>query len=202
MNNKLLMTVSALIISATFATSANAGCDGVYLAGRGGIINHNVGDNESKLGDEKLEIDDNAMMWAGAIGYRMGYFRFEAEYVWRETTEDSKTSAITGTTANTEFESNSYMANVYWDLSPYTWFTPYVSAGLGMTDLTYTFKHTGRNSVEVDESNFTWALGGGISAQVTNRFNIDLGYRYYDMGDVGEASINAHEIYGGLRYVF
>lgn len=200
MNNKLLIAVSALVISAAFATSANAGCDGFYLGGRGGIVNHNIGDSDSKLGDEKLEIDDNAMMWSGALGYRLGYFRFEAEYVWRETTEDSKSTNF-GTTSETEFESTSYMANVYWDLSPYTWFTPYFSAGLGMTDLTYTFKNPG-TSDEVDESNFTWALGGGISAQVTNRFNVDLGYRYYDMGDVGEASINAHEVYGGLRYVF
>ena len=205
MNKKLLMAASAFVIAA-FSTPAFAGCDGIYLAGRGGIINHNVGDKESDLNDEKLEIDDNALMLSAALGYRWGYFRIEAEYVWREETDDTKRSAIiNGASINSQFESSSYMANIYWDLSPYTWFTPYVSAGIGMTELEYNFNNRGgndTNKASFEETNFTWSVGGGLSAQVTNRFNVDLGYRYYDMGDIGEASIHAHEVYGGLRYVF
>ena len=39
---------------------------------------------------------------------------------------------------------------------------------------------TGKDSYK--EHNFTWVLGGGISAKMTNRLNLDVGYRYYDMG--------------------
>ena len=48
----------------------------------------------------------------------------------------------------------------------------------------------------------TWSVGGGLSVKVTNRFNVDAGYRYYDMGSIKHADITAHEIYTGLRYVF
>lgn len=208
MNNKLLLAASALIMSAAVSTPAFAGCDGFYLAGRGGVINHNVGDNDSKLTDDKLDIDDNSMMFSGALGYRWGYFRVEAEYVWREDSDSSKFSPALNTSNREEFESKSYMANIYWDLSPYTWFTPYVSAGIGITEMNFSSRLTDydtgttRKSNDYDESNFTWSVGGGLSAQVTNRFNVDVGYRYYDMGDIGEASIHAHEVYGGLRYVF
>src|SRR5574344_1753581 len=195
MNKQILMAASALILSASISTPAFAGCDGFYMAGRGGIVNHNIGDGDSTLSSTKSELDDNALMLSGALGYRWGYFRLEGEYVWRDSTDDSYTEGAT--TYNSEFETSSYMANIYWDLSPYTWFTPYLSAGLGMTDISYSV-----NANDYDEDNFTWSVGGGLSAQVTNRFNIDLGYRYYDMGDLGEANIHTHEVYSGLRYVF
>jgi opacity protein-like surface antigen len=49
---------------------------------------------------------------------------------------------------------------------------------------------------------FTWSVGGGLSVKVTNRFNVDAGYRYYDMGKIHAQEVTAHEIYGGVRYVF
>ena len=209
MNNKILMAASALAISICLANEAFASCDGPYLAVRGGVANHTLGDKDENVAtDEKLDIDDNSMMFSGAIGYRWGYFRVEAEYVYREDTEDSQTKITQGianvfvTRRTAEFSSESYMANVYWDISPYTMFTPYVSAGLGLTRLEYTFTNTGLPNVSYEEDNFTWSVGGGISAQVTTRFNVDIGYRYYDMGEIADGDIHNHEVYGGLRYVF
>jgi opacity protein-like surface antigen len=57
------------------------------------------------------------------------------------------------------------------------------------------------------DNSFTWSLGAGISAKITNRLNMDIGYRYYDMGDGelnvynGKTETDAHEVYMGLRYV-
>ena len=191
------MASTALSILA-FSAPAHAGCDGLYLAGRGGIVNHNLGDSKEALGN-RLDIDDNALMASGAIGYRYGYFRVEGEYIWREETSKEWGSAIK---SKSDFESLSYMLNLYYDFSPYTMFTPYVMAGLGMTNITYKFSGGGAAAEEFDTDNFTWALGGGISAKVTNRFNVDLGYRFFNMGEIEHASVRAHEIYLGLRYVF
>ena len=210
---KLLLTATAitslLIVS---GNQAFASCDGPYLAIRGGVANHTLGDKDENVAtDKKLDVDDNSLMLSGALGYRYKYFRIEAEYIWRKDYEDSKlipSESITGEVSfskrATEFSSKSYMANIYWDLSPYTMFTPYLSAGLGITSLEYTFKmgdSYGR-PVKYDEDNFTWSVGGGLSAQVTTRFNIDLGYRYFDMGELGNGAIHNHEVYGGLRYTF
>ena len=50
--------------------------------------------------------------------------------------------------------------------------------------------------------NIKKTISPGLSAQVTTRFNIDVGYRYYDMGELADGDIHNHEVYGGLRYVF
>ena len=211
---KILLTSAAIFsLFLTAENQALASCDGPYLAIRGGVANHTLGDkDENKAMDEKLEIDDNSLMISGALGYRYKYFRIEGEYVWRKDSKDKTTiygkvpvvGGYKANTSTTEFSSKSYMANIYWDLSPYTMFTPYVSAGLGITSLEYTFKGNDANGTHVkyDEDNFTWSVGGGLSAQVTSRFNIDLGYRYYDMGELESGAVHNHEVYGGLRYTF
>mgnify|MGYP002534793143 CR=1 FL=1 len=56
--------------------------------------------------------------------------------------------------------------------------------------------------LKMDDDSFTWSLGAGISAKLTNRLNLDVGYRYYDMGELADGDIHNHEVYGGLRYVF
>ena len=193
MKNKFLTTASTFALVMGFALSANAGCDGLYLAGRGGMAKH---DTKSPFIGSK-GVDDDLKMFSGALGYRYGYVRTELEYVWRDSV-DHKTPGGGGD----KWETSSYMWNLYWDLSPYTWFTPYISAGLGFTKAEFVY-----DAVVVKDSEkhrkFTWSLGGGLSAQVTNRFNIDVGYRYYNIGKFkGFKETEIQEVYGGLRYVF
>ena len=96
---------------------------------------------------------------------------------------------------------DSYMFNMYYDFSPYTWYTPYLKVGIGVTNMKYKFVYDGGTD-KYKEDNFTWSIGGGISAKMTNRLNIDVGYRYFDMGKIGDGKVHNHEIYGGVRYVF
>ena len=194
---KILLSSAAIALVAAFAMPAHAECDGWYGALRGGIVQHDVSD--SKVADiDGDSIDDNRLMISGALGYRYEHFRGEVEYVWRKYTKDE-------TEFDTmKFKSYSYMFNAYYDFLPYNWWTPYVSAGLGYTKLKYNnFDSTSlRSNAKYKEGNFTWALGAGASLKVTNRFNVDLGYRYYDMGSIKHADTTAQEVYGGVRYVF
>ena len=208
MLKKLLACTSVVALSMVLANEAKAECNGIYLAGRGGISDADIRDKSISLSGDKLEIDENVLMLSGAIGYRYEYFRAEVEYVWRDDAEDKKTvdftipgGAVLSDTSTATFDAKSYMFNVYWDLSPYTWFTPYLNGGIGWTDMKYKFTYTG-GSDNYKESNFTWSLGAGISAKMTNRLNLDLGYRYFNYGKMGEAKLDAQEIYGGVRYVF
>ena len=67
----------------------------------------------------------------------------------------------------------------------------------------YTFFEETNNIIDsYDKTRFTWSVGAGISAKMTNRLNLDVGYRYFDFGKLGEAQIHNHEFYGGIRYVF
>ena len=87
------------------------------------------------------------------------------------------------------------MANGYADLGTYVGLTPYVGAGLGMTNLKfdglsntsdcldasgnvvpgcgYTASHGGADSWRL-----TWALMAGVSYDMTKNLKLDLGYRY------------------------
>lgn len=199
MSKKFLTAVSMIAFSLGMASAAKAGCDGIYVGVRGGVINHNVGDNSETMGD-RFDVDDNSLIGGIALGYRYGYLRTELEYTWREQTDKSE-----GMGASSDFESESYMLNFFVDLSPYTMFTPYLMAGVGYSNLdASTTSVIANRKVKrgYSEDNFTWALGGGISAQVTTRINADIGYRFWNMGDIEKASVRAHEFYVGARYVF
>ena len=201
MAKKLVTVLSAAAMSLIFAEAAKADCDGIYLGVRGGAFKADMGNSKKSTGSgQRFDIAEYVYTVSGAIGYRYEYFRVELEAIMRSDSE--KKYEVMGKEKTEEFESKSYMFNVFWDLSPYTMFTPYLMAGVGLSDMTYTFKNPPLDTTTYDDTNFTWALGGGVSAKVTSRFNVDLGYRYFDMGKIEKASIHAHEIYGGLRYVF
>ena len=186
--------------------SAVAGCDGFYLAARGGVAKYDVSDDRSNTPGKGSDyvIDKKRFMASGALGYRYKHFRTELEYVWRR----KNTEVIAGVTKG-QFRSESYMFVVYYDFFPYTWFTPYINAGAGYTKSRLnTDIYAGANPLfhyKKDDRNFTWSLGAGISAKITNRLNFDIGYRYYDMGDFsmlnGKTDMEDHEVYAGFRYV-
>ncbi len=202
---KLLLGASALVLGMTVASAANADCNGIYLGVRGGIVDYNY---SKSSGTRLKELDKKKLMLAGAIGYRYNYWRTELEYVWRDKNKWHKSTG-TGGGSRLSFESYSYMWNNYIDFAPYYWLSPYVGAGIGWTKMK--FNSTSYNAFGEWDDNawfnhtptkFTWSLGGGLTVKVTNRFNVDAGYRYYDMGSIHKMDVHAHEIYGGVRYVF
>lgn len=196
---KMLMCATALSLVAGFAFSAHAECDGPYLAARGGIVKYNI-DGQFN-GDKTDTLEKKRLMLSAALGYRYEYFRTELEYVWRKHSEIRSEDDVQ------RYKTYSYMLNFYYDLMPYNWWTPFVGAGVGLSKLSYSAIDLISGDSEAIVGNyrplkFTWSVGAGLSLKVTNRFNIDAGYRYYDMGKLKEAEVKSHEIYGGLRYVF
>src|SRR5574344_2189273 len=83
---KLLFSASALVLGMCFASEAMADCNGLYLAGRGGITKHDYS-SSSTSGLNTDGLDKNKLMLSGAMGYRLDYWRTEAEYVWRDKSE-------------------------------------------------------------------------------------------------------------------
>ena len=182
------------------AASANAGCSGVYIGGKAGVVNRNFGDHSETFGN-RINADSNNWIVSALIGYRFySHWRVEAEYLHRQRQVDRNDNF--GIVSKKVFDTHSYMANLYFDLSPYTMFSPYVVGGLGLTNIQREWSGTGRITDKIDQDNFTWSIGAGLSAKMTNRWNIDAGYTFFNMGRFDHATIRAHEVYIGTRYVF
>lgn len=202
---KIYKTVLMILAIATFfvANNAAAECDGFYLAGRGGFAKFKIEDSRSGVTQSVSDYvaDKKRFMASGALGYRYKHFRGELEYIWRRKNTETIVNISDG-----RFESQSYMFVVYYDFFPYSWFTPFVNAGAGYTKNKLSIRNkTVARTFTAKGDNFTWSLGAGLSAKITNRLNLDLGYRYYDMGDLslfnGKTNVTDQEVYLGLRYV-
>ena len=207
MKKTFLAVVSAIALCATIH-NANAR-DGFYIGVKGGMTNANLNSVEDNVTDEALFDFNYEWFFSGAFGYRYKFIRVEAEYTKRA--DFSNTVDWISGSEGGELQSTSYMANVYLDFMPYYVVSPYIMGGLGFTDLELIYKSSGLSGASASDTGFTWALGAGLTVRINKCLNLDLGYRYLDMGeialvvdgtDMGDIDINAHETYMGLRYTF
>nr|QGT50802.1 hypothetical protein Elusimicrob2101_0650 [uncultured Elusimicrobia bacterium] len=128
-----------------------------------------------------------------------------------------------------QLETDSFLFNMYFDFNTGTIFTPYVGAGIGVTNasMDYNFK-SGKYSIP--ESRFadwkmSWNIGAGVGVALTKNLTLDLGYRYSDLGHFGgyaglykddyqagstwrvdedhrDYDLTSHEVMVGVRYTF
>lgn len=90
--------------------------------------------------------------------------------------------------------------NAYVDLPTVLCVTPYVGAGIGMSSISvlglkdvnvpndsvfYAADHT--------ETNFAWAVYGGLAYDVNQSVTLDLSYRYADLGDARSGTVRAFD---------
>lgn len=204
MKKTLVTFASAMVLTMAFSQQASAR-DGFYVAVRGGNTNYNLNNKEDNAtSTARVEFGD-AWNMSGAIGYKYKYFRVEGEYIYRDTIEDTYYDTDGDISNKASLDTDSFMLNAYLDFMPNYWISPYINGGIGLTRIDLENQDAPFNINQkrtYSKDNFTWALGAGLSIRLNKCLNIDGGYRYLDMGDINDANINAHEVYGGLRFTF
>lgn len=83
-----------------------------------------------------------------------------------------------------------FLANAYLDLGTWWCITPFIGAGIGVSNLTIA-NYRDNNQIasgggwaqDNTETNFAWALHAGASYAVTKSFAVELSYRYLNLGD-------------------
>ncbi len=189
----------ALVLGVSSVAEAR---DGFYLAARGGMTWNSLNNKDDDVTKAAVSDLDSVGMYSGAVGYKYKYFRAELEYVARDDAEEDVISTGQHTSTAT-VSSTSYMLNLYVDLMPNYWISPYFGGGIGMSELEFVNeKAVGGSSEKWDENKFSWQIGGGLSIRINKCLNIDGGYRYYTLGKIEGAEVNAHEWYGGIRFTF
>lgn len=105
----------------------------------------------------------------------------------------------------------SIMKNFVIDIeTPSRFTTPYVGIGIGYANVDVDFNRS--SAVELENSStFAWQPIGGVSLQLTERFNYYVEYRYFSTTDLKltqagvaqeNSTYNAHNLFMGLRAEF
>ena len=182
-------------------SSAPAAAKSLYFAVKGGI-SHQETEIKPINAFAQTDSDDNPF-GSVAVGIRSGSLRGELEYTYRKV--DSETDSSTN--EKYKFENQSAMYNMYFETCPYCAFSPYLSIGAGATYISSRYPGSDGRDVKKHETNFTWSIGGGVAILMTRHVNLDLGYRYLNMGKIKTENNTKYEItnqeyYIGLRYTF
>lgn len=170
---------------------------------------------------------DGAFSLGGGIGYQINrYLRTDltADY-WFKSDFRGTSSGICGGVPCTSTDASSYkalllLANAYVDLGTYHGVTPYVGAGIGGAYVMWDDLHNTINGgTDVHEGakswRFAWAIMAGASYCLTERLNLDAGYRFtrihggrmFEESGIGvgpgfDKGFNVQEVRAGLRYNF
>ena len=175
--------------------------DGFYLTARGGKTWFNTNRKDDSVSSKADTSFDPVTMYSGALGYKYKYFRAEVEYVVRDEAEKERLNEF-GELANTTYiEANSIMLNAYIDFLPNYWISPYVTGGIGYSEIKFLLDD-GHDETSIDENKFSWQAGAGLTLRINKCLNVDAGYRYYTLGKIKEGEINGHEWLVGLRFTF
>ena len=175
-----------LMVFGTVVASAAPLRSGLYVNTKVGVTR-----TEIKMdGDKK----SNRFPFTGALGLgaRIRSFRIEAEYAFW-------TKAKTGGYQQT---AETFSGQAYYDVPFKSPIRPFFNGGVGHHD-------TNIRKVQAfkDRKNgMFWNVGGGVTWNLSNAVNMDLGYRYIDFGDFktreGTVKTTNHLVYLGWRYVF
>jgi opacity protein-like surface antigen len=157
------------------------------------------------------------------------YIRADITGSYREFKINNSSALVNNITfiSNQKIKSSNLMLNGYYDVSNSSIFTPYLSVGIGaaynhansLTTSAPSISYNG-NWPDKNTTNFAWQAGGGISAKVNQKFDLDLSYRFLDLGKVktkqgtevvgasrevapaGNAKLRTNEVMLGIRYSF
>ena len=199
MKKGLVLACSATALMLALSAVAEAR-DGFYLTARGGRTWMNLNNSDDSVSQKADLSFDPVTMYSGAIGYKYKYFRGEIEYVSRDGAEAEIHDSY-GWVSTSEVEANSIMLNAYIDFMPNYWISPYINAGIGYSEITYT-ETNALASESFDENKFSWQAGAGLTLRLNKCLNIDGGYRYYTLGKIKDGEVNGHEWYVGIRFTF
>ena len=195
----------------------------------GGFSETQDAKNEGSLGGNTTNPDhsDEVAGIGAALGYEasagLGKLRVEIEVHHRFRFDfDENRPIIDNALQQAGLDSNlattSGLVNLNYRFDLWSILNPYVGGGLGATyyraDNEFNdFGGLGRSSKVSTGTNFTWAVNAGMLWQVSDRFDLVLGYRYIDMGEVEFGSFAgggvevvadyvSHDVILGLGYRF
>lgn len=144
---------------------------------------------------------DTSFVSTLALGGRFGAVRVAGEFMMNTKAD------YEGNNEKISYEANGVSLQTYFDVPLRSMIRPFFNFGIGM----YGSDIKGDPDVSESNNKMMWNVGAGFSLAVSRATSLDLGYRYvrfskekYKDGNGKNIPIEteAHQIYGGYRYVF
>jgi outer membrane immunogenic protein len=150
---------------------------------------------------------------SAAFGSDFGKIRGEIELAYQQNEFDNAFSSGSNRTIDGEISAISYLFNLYYDLDNNTNFTPYITAGVGLTSLhikDFSLPAAGTDpafsSTSEDDIEFTYQIGCGVSYAIERNISIDINYRRFTPSDPAfntlQSEFESNNFYVGLRISF
>lgn len=151
----------------------------------------------------------------GAAGVTAGYnfqnqfdlpFRTELDYTFRESVDSGKNVTNDGNNRNhNHVRVQTAMFNGYYDYYTGTDFTPWVSLGIGYSNIYLKSKEAGYSKTG-HHDNLAWGGGVGVNYALNNSMDLDVGYKFISAGKAksgdARAKVYTHDFTAGVNYYF
>ena len=188
---KKIALVLLVVLMATPVFAAKPLRSGLYIGAKTGAMRVNM----KREGEKE---DDIVFPFALSLGMRIRHFRLEAEYSF-----GTKAKFENGYEQETEVVSG----QLYYDIPFKSAIRPFVNFGIGRHSTRIKeIKTLTRNGFKETRKGWKWDVGAGVTWNISNAVNIDLGYRYLNIGNLktqnGTMKTQHHFVYIGWRYVF
>lgn len=209
---KVLMLSLFLVLAFSLTSAyADVGSGWYYGLGGGGAVlsdsDWNQVDNSST---GELEYDAGYRL-NGAIGYKFGMPRVEAEILYLENDIDKVKNDATAVSG--QISALGFMINGYLDFTNESRFTPFIMAGVGYANIEIEdYLYAGTRIIDDDDNVFAWQVGAGLGIDITENIVLDLAYKYFGAADQEydnlTSTVNFENEYGnhtftiGFRYHF
>jgi len=198
--NLILVLCCAVMI---FYTSAAFSAEGMYAGGNiGGGFLSDSDVSIPDLGDFKIEYNPGIALGA-ALGYAFNNFRAEGEIGWQKNDLDKVSMLGESADVNGDVTNLVFLANGYYDFLNNSQFTPYVSAGIGLTNVKVSSSDL---EADNDDTVFAYQVGVGIGYAVNDKVTLEVKYRYFGASDPEfdgvKVEIGSHNVLAGFRIGF
>jgi opacity protein-like surface antigen len=160
-----------------------------------------VDPNGSKLG--------SGLTAGGGIGIKTQFMRTDFTIDYALPVKYTGT-VVTPDDVSAKIGSLNLLFNGYLDLGTWYRLTPYIGAGAGAAMVKLTDVQSTAPTSDHSQWHFAWAAMAGVAWSVTPKVQVDLGYRYLDVGKARSGGPNeatfdniaGHEVRVGLRWNF
>jgi opacity protein-like surface antigen len=215
-----IMSITALMLHADGYTNTQGA---YYISGKAGVssmayhdetfVNPRINDKASGNSDQ------TGTLFSVAVGRKYHEMPVRTELEYTKTSEETFTSQwnpFPTFDQKVSVKSERMMANFIYDFEEVDVFTPYVGVGLGVAKNSADAVQVGSgNFASKDKTNFAFSLQTGITKQVSDNFDLEVGYKYVNAGEFEtgksqfapndenfEGDLIQHDVTFGVRYNF